>query len=265
MHVHLAQLDTVWEDRPANLLAAERAIADVAPGDLVLLPEMFDTGFSFNIERTADTRSETGAFLSALAARLGATVLGGTTALGHDGRGRNRALVFGPSGEELARYDKVHPFSFGRESERFTGGDRVVVFDWGGVRVCPVVCYDLRFPELFRAGLDLGAEMFCVIANWPSARVHHWRSLLVARAIENQAYVAGVNRAGSDPHLEYPGASTLIDPRGDVVVEGGGEARVVRASIELERIRAWRAAFPAIRDRRQGLQPSLEGDGVICL
>lgn len=264
MRVHLVQLDIVWEDRPANLVRAERLLAHVAPGDLVLLPEMFDSGFSLNIERTADVRAETGAFLSATAARLGATIVGGTTALGPEGKGRNRALAFGPDGAELARYDKVHPFSFGREQSRFEGGGRVDVFEWNGMKVCPVICYDLRFPELFRAGLTLGAEMFVVIANWPAARVEHWRVLLAARAIENQAWVAAVNRSGRDPFLEYPGASRVVDPRGRVVLETGDAEGAPSAEIDPGVVRAWREAFPAWKDGRRWLQGRTLAEEEAC-
>jgi omega-amidase len=109
--------------------------------------------------------------------------------------------VFGAGGKLLAEYAKVHPFTFGREPEAFEGGDGVVTYAWGGLTVCPAVCYDLRFPELFRHGLMRGAEVFCLGANWPDARQAHWRALAMARAIENQAFVLAVNRVGRDPHL----------------------------------------------------------------
>ena len=269
MRAHLVQSDITWEDKDANheRLGAMLADAGVEPGDLVVLPEMFDTGFSLNLEATGVDPERSEAFVVELARSTRATVVGGYAAAGPDGRGRNRTLVAGPGGDELARYDKIHPFSFGREGERFDGGDRVVAFDWVGpegerLRVCPVTCYDLRFPELFRAGLEHGAEAFTVIANWPSPRRDHWRALLIARAIENQAFVFGVNRSGVDPNVTYAGGSLGVDPRGRVLGEGGREPEVVSVEADPSRVGAWREAFPALRDRRRFEAGGRVSDGV---
>jgi predicted amidohydrolase len=118
--------------------------------------------------------------------------------------------------------------------------------------ICPAVCYDLRFPELFRRGLQQGAEMFVLGANWPSARQHHWRTLLIARAIENQAFVIGVNRCGSDPHLDYSGGSMALGPKGEILAELGDEERIESVEIDPEKLRSWRGEFPAWRDARLG-------------
>jgi omega-amidase len=259
MRAHLLQMDIAWEDRPANRRRA-RALMDRAAqvqglqaGDLVVLPELFDTGFSFNLEKTADTDGGTLRFLIDEAARLRVTLVGSRTVLGPDGRGRNRCTVCDPTGAIVCEYDKVHPFSYGKEAEHFTGGSRVALFDWAGhdgegARVCPTICYDLRFPELFRIGLLSGAEVFTVIANWPQARVAHRRALAVARAIENQAVVLCVNRAGNDPHLKYQGESLAVGPKGDILAEAGPEECVLSVPIDLAALRAWRAEFPAWRD-----------------
>ena len=251
MRAHLVQLDSAWENPAASIDRARGLIgsAEIAPGDLVVLPEMFATGFSLNIERTADDGAQAG-FLAEEAERLGVTVVAGLTVHGAPGRALNRAVVYGPAGELLTHYDKVHPFSFGREPEVFDAGSALAVFEWGGLRVQPAVCYDLRFPELFRAGLALGAEAYVVIANWPDARMHHWRSLLIARAIENQALVIAVNRAGPDPHLNYVGGSVVVGPTGDVLAEAGAGEAVLSAEIDAGAVGAWRRAFPAWRDLR---------------
>lgn len=267
MRAHLVQSDIVWENHRTNheRVEAMLARAPIAPGDFVLLPEMFDTGFSLEVERTADSSGRSRAFVARLARTLGVTIQAGITMRAPSGKGLNRAVIVGPSGEPLAEYDKIHPFSFGRESERFEGGGAVVVFEWqmahstggmgrgselpSGPRVCPAICYDLRFPELFRRGLSLGAEVFALGANWPTSRVSHWRALLIARAIENQAFVLGANRCGSDPHLEYPGASIVIDPRGRVLAEAGAGEEVLSVEIDPAAVREWRATFPAWRDR----------------
>ncbi len=254
MRAHLVQLDIAWEDPAANRERIGELIGSAAiePGDLIALPEMYASGFSLNVDVTADDDNEDAAFLASLAKKSGATVVGGIT-VRSETRALNRALVYGPSGERLARYDKIHPFSFGREHEVFTGGERIALFEWNGLKVMPAICYDLRFPELFRAGLDAGAEAFVVIANWPAARQAHWRALNVARAIENQAAVLAVNRTGADPHLDYAGGSIALDARGLPVAEADERERVLTAEIDPEDVRSWRESFPAWLDRRATL------------
>lgn len=256
--VHLVQFDIVWEDKEANYGRVEALLgeAGVRRGDLVVLPELFDTGFSFRLERTVDDGA-TRAFLRDLASRLGATVHGSLTALGDDERGRNRVVAVGPDGAVLAEYDKIHPFSYGRETERFTGGEETAAYDWrwgadddASLRIGCAVCYDLRFPELFRAEMLAGAQAFALGANWPAPRAAHWRALAIARAIENQAFVFAVNRCGADPHLAYAGGSICVDPQGAVLAEAGDEERVVSVEIDSAALRAWRDEFPAWRDAR---------------
>jgi len=264
MQAHLVQLDIAWEDRGANIRRVHELLVGVAinSGDLVVLPELFDSGFSLNIEATSDAAGATAAALADLAKGHGVTVHGSRTIIGPDGKGRNQAFIVGPDGSTLTQYDKVHPFSFGREPERFTGGAEVVTYRWAEAQqgaegpsllVCPAVCYDLRFPELFRAGLGLGAECFVLGANWPQERAGHWRALLIARAIENQAFVIGVNRAGADPHLRYAGGSMVIDPMGEVLLEMGSSEGVGSLRIDPERVRAWRERFPAWKDGKPWL------------
>lgn len=261
MRAHLVQFDIAWEDKPRNYARVRRLIADAAeagrlrPGDLAVLPEMFDTGFSFTLDRTEDRGGKTLAFIREVAAEFRITLHGGRTVVGPDGRGLNLATVAGPDGAVLAEYAKVHPFTYGREGEFFTGGDRVVTYAWRAdedrtLTVCPAVCYDLRFPELFRRGLMMGAEAFALGANWPAPRAHHWRALLIARAIENQAFVFGVNRCGNDPHLAYAGGSIAVGPKGDVLGEMGGEEGVLSVDVDVAALREWRETFPAWKDLR---------------
>jgi omega-amidase len=252
MHVHLVQMSLDWEDRHKNFARTERltADADLAPGDLVVLPELFDSGFSLNTDRTNDDGGETLAFLREFSARTGCTVQGGRTVLGDSEKALNCAPVFSGEGELLAEYAKIHPFSFGREPERFRGGDAVVTYGWGGLTVCPAICYDLRFPELFRLGMLAGAEAFAIGANWPRPRTGHWRALAIARAIENQAFVFAVNRCGDDPHLGYDGNSMVVGPTGEVLGELGDSEEVLSVAIDPAAVRDWRETFPAWRDVR---------------
>lgn len=256
MQAHLVQVDMAWEQPEVNFRRVEGLLSgtDIRAGDLVLLPEMFATGFSLNTEITAD-RGETLGFLCELARRHGCFVQGGRTVLAAgEAKARNIMSVAGPDGGVVCEYAKIHPFSFGREPERFAGGAEVRTWVWiSGERratVCPAVCYDLRFPELFRCGVVRGAEVFALGACWPAARQAHWRALAVARAIENQAYMLAVNRTGDDPHLHYAGGTIAVSPRGEVVGELGEDEGVLRVPINLDDLHAWRGAFPAVRDIR---------------
>src|SRR2546423_221931 len=176
--------------------------------------------------------SETAVFLSRTARDFGIYLIGGLVAAGSDGRGRNQAAIFSPEGKEIARYSKCQPFTLGGESQHYEAGKEILTFHWQGFAVAPFICYDLRFPELFREGVRQGAQLFVVVANWPIKRIHHWVTLLRARAIENQAYVAGVNRTGTDPTLPYNGRSLIVDPHGEILADAGAGEGVVSAEVD---------------------------------
>ena len=253
MNVFAIQLNTVWENKQANFARAQTQIELAAPppSSLVVLPEMFACGFSMNTALIADgPERETEAFLSGIALRYRICVLGGVARRIPDGRAFNEAVAFGPDGAECARYCKLHPFSLAGEDAHYTAGKDIVTFPWEGFSVAPAICYDLRFPELFRNAVRRGATLFCVIANWPSVRHDHWTTLLRARAIENQCCVAAVNRCGTDPKHEYAGGSLIIDSRGRTLAEAGSEECVVRAELNPQDVAEWRREFPALRDAR---------------
>ena len=250
------QLDIAWEDREANHRRVEKLLLDSppAPGSLVVLPEMFSSGFSMNVERIAETDARpTERLICELAQRHNIWLVGGLATLGPDGRGRNEALAAGPDGQVVARYQKIHPFAPGKEAQHYTGGDEIVTFNAGEFTVAPFICYDLRFPEIFRAGMQRGANVLLVMANWPAARVEHWLTLLRARAIENQAYVIGVNRCGIDPYLPYPGRSMVIDFRGNILCDAGVREGVISASADLASLRAYREELPFLADTKVDL------------
>lgn len=260
MRVHLVQLDSVWEDPVANRDKAARLIAAAmpTPGDLILLPEMFDTGFSFEIDRTADREGLSQRFIAGLASKHRALVIGGVTVEEADGSARNRAIIAGPNGAIVGQYDKSRMFPLGSPSEadRLTPGNRIVVIRWqaadAAMNVSPFICYDLRFPELFGEALRAGAEAFAVIANWPALRAAHWRALVIARAIENQAFVFAVNRAGEDPSLKYAGGSLIVDPLGRVLAEAISEEMVLTVEVNRGELDTWRGRFPAWKGRKDG-------------
>lgn len=249
--LHLVQFDPVWEDRAANHVRVRELVAQAAPqaGSLVILPEMFSTGFSMNLAATAEPEGgTTECFLQELAARYQCCVIGGVVTRDGIGKGMNQALAVAPDGALLARYTKQHPFSLGGEDQVHAAGDDVCVFTWQGLKIAPLICYDLRFPEVARAAVRAGAEVLVYIAAWPRARTQHWITLLQARAIENQAYVVGVNRCGADPHLSYDGRSLVADPYGVILADAATRTHVVTTHLDAEIVRGWRAEFPALKD-----------------
>jgi predicted amidohydrolase len=250
VRVALAQMDLAWEDVLENHRRAARLLEQAAAGRarLVLLPEMFSTGFSLDSRRIAQPPGgPSESFLREQAARLGLWILASVPESGEPSP-RNMALLVSPDGS-VVRYAKIHPFSYAGEDRVYTAGDRVVTAEIDGVRVTPFVCYDLRFPEPFRtAAAD--TDLFAVVANWPDQRREHWRALLRARAIENQAYVVGVNRAGDGNGLHYAGDSAAIAPLGETIVEADEREQVLFCDVDPDVVMKLRTRFPALEDRR---------------
>lgn len=265
MQVTLIQPDITWQDAGATCAHIRDLLADTAitPGGLIVLPEMFATGFSMEVDAVFEDASQHPGsdFLRELAVAHHAHVIGGVVTKNDVGRGLNQAVVIGPDGAEQLRYSKIHPFGFSKEPDHYDPGHEVLTGDvkandaqtW---RVTPLVCYDLRFPELFRIAAGHGSQMMAVIANWPASRIDHWTALLRARAIENQAYVAGVNRAGSDPNISYNGQSVLFNPKGHVIAQADDQPCVLQAELDLQQLTDYRGKFPALRDMKYPWQSS---------
>ena len=250
MRIALVQMDLAWEDVPENHRRAALLLEEAAAGGarLALLPEMFSTGFSMDSRRIAQPPGgPSESFLREQSARLDLWILASVPEAGEPSP-RNMALLVSPDGS-VVRYAKIHPFSYAGEDRVYTAGDRVVTAEIEGMRVTPLVCYDLRFPEPFRTAAD-ETDLFAVVANWPDQRREHWRALLRARAIENQAYVAGVNRAGDGNGLHYAGDSAAIAPLGETIVEADDREQVLFADVDPGIVRKLRSRFPALNDRR---------------
>jgi predicted amidohydrolase len=253
MTIYCCQLDLAWEDKQANFAKARSLLTAAKPerGSLVLLPELFATGFTMNAAPLAEKPGgETEQFLAGLACELGVFTLGGVLGAGSQGRGRNLSVVFSPEGREITRYAKMQTFTIGGETAAYEAGSEPVIFAWAGFAVAPFICYDLRFPEHFRAATRRGAQLITVISSWPVARIEHWVALLRARAIENQAYVAGCNRSGKDPKLNYNGRSLIVSPKGDVLADAGDGEKVIRADVDLAALLAYRKELPFLADMR---------------
>ncbi len=249
MRVVGIQSELVWHDPAANRAAFDRVLADVrADADVVVLPEMFTTGFTMAGLAQAEPFAQdapTVRWLRRWAARLDAVICGSVD-MAVDGSARNRLLWVAPDGH-VETYDKRHLFRMAGEHESYVAGERRVIVEAGGLRVLLAVCYDLRFPVWARNRGDY--DVYLVVANWPAARQQHWRTLLAARAIENQCFVIGVNRVGRDGNdVLYAGGSVVFDPRGEVLAERDDAPGTLEAELDGELLRTWRKQFPAWRD-----------------
>ncbi len=259
LRVALVQQATVWEDPAANLAKAAAFVAEAARAGarVVVFPELATTGFTMAPEGFAEPLPGPATEAFGRMARAHGIYVIGTAVEAHAPHPRNAAFVLDPGGELAAIYRKLHPFTYGEEHQHYVGGDDCPVFDLDGIPCGLQICYDLRFPEPFRSLAARGAEVVFLPANWPLRRIDAWSTLLAARAIENQMAICGVNRVGRDLLAEYPGRSALLDPFGVAAASGGPEEGLVVGDVDLARLRAWRARFPALQDRRPDLYPRL--------
>jgi predicted amidohydrolase len=239
----LVQADLRWNDPVANRERIGQTLAAHAGVfDLAVLPETFTTGFLG--DEGAEDEGMDGPTVGWMhdAARAHGGLVAGSLVIAEGGRRYNRFLVVGSDGV-LAQYDKRHLFSYGGEDDHYTAGNERVVFRLGDWRINLQLCYDLRFPVWCRNRDDY--DLLLLVANWPARRIHHWSSLLEARAIENQAYVLGVNRVGRDGKgLEYPGCSAVHGPMGETVARLGDEETAQCVDLSLDAVRAARRRFP---------------------
>ena len=236
-------------ERTAQSLAAQAAAQGA---DLLLLPELWATGY--DLERTHEYAAplDNGQFaqMAGLAQAHQLYLAGTALEANPGGKPFNTSAIYGPDGRCAGTYRKVHLWAPLGEVEHMTPGDAMPAFDlpWG--RVAMAICYDLRFPELWRRLADAGAQLVLIPAEWPVRRVEHWRLLLRARAVENQLFVAGCNRAGAGADGEFGGHSAVVDPWARVLVEGNKKAGLFVTTIELDEVARARRLFPFLADRR---------------
>lgn len=246
MRVTILQRNIEWANPTLNIQRADEAISRNAGADLYVLPEMFSTGFCTQPEGIAEpVENDTVRWMKDKAASIGAA-MAGSIAVHEDGKYYNRFHFVTPDGA-VTTYDKKHLFTFGGEHNRFTPGTERKIVTYKGVRILLEICYDLRFPIWSRNRGDY--DMIIYVASWPTPRVEAWKALLAARAIENQCYVAGVNRVGTDPGNEYCGGSRVIDPYGKIIAscEDGKEMEVT-AEVDMDVLEAFRDRFPVLND-----------------
>ena len=251
MRFHALQTNPQWERIPENRSAIVAALEARKPatGDLVVLPELCETGFTMRADLAAAPDSV--AWMGRLAKRLGIFLQAGIARKVAGGTA-NTATVFSPSGDEIGCYRKVFLFCPGGEHRAYVAGNGPVVIDCDGVRIAPMICYDLRFPEVFRHALLNGAELFTFSACWPAARLDQKRAMLIARALENQAAIVACNRTGSEPTINYSGGSVILDNVGNELAAAAAETdAMLSADIDLGALRAFRSSFPVTSDIRR--------------
>lgn len=251
--VALAQIDVVLGDREANLATVRQiaARAEMAGADLLVLPELWGTGYMLEQAHELSDALGKGLFeeVAVLAARHHLAIVG--SLLERDGaQVYNTATLYDAQGKRLHSYRKTHLIGLMQEDLYLGAGQQAEVFEtaWG-TSAC-AICYDLRFPELFRRYALAGAGVIIIPAEWPTTRIEHWRTLLRARAIENQAVVIACNRVGSDRANQFGGHSVVIDPWGNILVEGDDQTSLLTASVDLDNIAKARDFLPVFRDRR---------------
>lgn len=270
MKTALTQVNIIWEEKEKNKAVCERLVREAAmhQAELIIFPEMTLTGFTMNPEKygehsltQADGSRESGGaeeFFQSLSAKYGIAVLFGY--IEEKENNYYNMLELADGREILMKYAKIHPFSYGEEKMHYCGGDSIVYACIHGIYVGGFICYDLRFPEIFQISSRKN-ELICVIANWPEGRIEHWKTLLKARAIENQCYIVGINRTGEGNGLYYPMSSMAFDPCGERIdykeKDSESETALLYADIKAETVRQYRKEFPVKEDRRENLYREL--------
>jgi predicted amidohydrolase len=248
LSISAIQTNLFWEDKKANLDYLEKKIAALPQNqDLIILPEMFTTGFSMNPEKLAEKpNGPTFNWLQQKAKQSNAAITGSYIVQDQD-RYYNRLVWMLPNGQ-FYTYDKKHLFSLSEEPKHYTAGEKKLIIDYKGWRICPLICYDLRFPVWSRNRENY--DLLIYVANWPEKRAHHWRSLLMARAIENQAYTIGVNRIGYDGNqLYHSGNTSIIDYAGNILHHMSHVEGIANIELDCAPQQAFRKQFRFLADQ----------------
>ena len=249
LHISLIQTDLFWEDKFRNLDMLEKKIAAVeAATQIVVLPEMFTTGFTMQPKLFAETMEGPTVEWMVEQAAQHKIILTGSIIIEEDNKFYNRLLWVLPTGQ-VAYYNKRHLFAFAGEDKEYTAGNKRLIAQVNGWKICLQICYDLRFPVWSRKQTPDEYDLLLYVANWPERRNHAWKTLLCARAIENQTYVVGVNRVGKDGHqINHSGDSMIVDPMGQVLYYKADDEDIVYMELEKEVVQEAREKFPFGRD-----------------
>ena len=248
------QMDIAFGNPNKNYQNAEKLIEEAMTEkpDIIVLPELWTTGYDLTrLEQIADKDAVTTIrFLRNTAIKYQVHFVGGSVANQGEKGVKNTLLIINKKGELVHSYSKLHLFKLMDEHLYLEAGDQEGLFELEGLTFSGVICYDIRFPEWIRTHTAKGAEALFVVAEWPAARLTHWRALLIARAIENQCFVIACNRSGSDPKNEFAGHSMIIDPWGEVIAEASANEEIMTAEIELDLVKDIRKHIPIFKDRR---------------
>ena len=248
LKITIIQPDIIWEDVETNLDKYNFISSGIGETDVIVLPEMFTTGFSMKIDKLKEPIDGASVSWMKQLAKEKQSAVVGSLIIEEDEKVYNRAIWTFPDGS-LSTYDKHHLYTMGQETEHYTAGNTKTILDYKGWKFCPLICYDLRFPVWARNAEDY--DVLIYMANWPSPRHHVWKNLLVARAIENQCYSIGCNRTGSDgTGLNYLGDSAMVSPKGFAEFMGEQEA-VQTFEISYDDLHRFRNSFPLLNDRDQ--------------
>lgn len=237
-----------WENRKANLGMFDAKISNIDVTDIIVLPEMFSTGFTMKPELHFDTMDgETIAWMKALSIKKNAAICGSIIIKYEVEQYVNRFLFVNQN--EIQYYDKAHLFRMGEENQHYVKGESQKIIQYKGFNIAPMVCYDLRFPAWIRRTPHFEYDLLLFVANWPQRRSEHWKTLLLARAIENQAYVLGVNRIGNDGNgIYHSGDTSFINPLGEILYRKKEDENIYTHVIEKSIINDYRKSFPVEKD-----------------
>lgn len=253
LKIAVCQLEIVWEDKLKNIQTAEKYIQTAAGQmvDVIFFPEMSFTGFSMNILKTKENCYETLEIMKKFALKYNIFIgFGWVNDCGV--KAENHYSIIDNGGNSILDYIKIHPFNYSSEGEYFCAGNTIPICEINGVRTAAFICYDLRFPEIFQY-VSSKVELIVIPANWPESRYDHWRTLLKARAIENQVFIAGVNCVGWQQDTYYAGNSTVITPKGGRLIECNNTEGIFVVNINKEEVYNTRKNFPIKKDRRLDL------------
>ncbi len=248
--IGLVQYAPVWENKAESCERIKNLISNVSKIDLFVFPELTLTGFTMKSDKFVENlEGASYNFFSSLAKDKKSAIIYGVIEKGKR-KNFNTLVHLNNQGKIISTYRKIHPFSYSKENVFYGKGKELVVTKVKGVKIGLSICYDLRFPELYRFYGKEKVHLIIDIANWPDTRIEHWRSLLKARAIENQCYVAGVNRVGDDPKLRYNGFSSVFDPMGKEIVAVENDEMIIGAEIDKTLVHEVRKKLPFLNDMR---------------
>jgi predicted amidohydrolase len=249
MKISLVQYSPRWENKSWNMKKIISFLSKAkAIGDLVVFPEMTLTGFTMNATEMAEkTIGESVAFFSIIAESYEVEIIFGLIEKGKRGC-YNSLIHLDKQGIVKAKYRKIHPFSYSTEDKFYNAGEKIVIANSNGWKVGLSICYDLRFPELYRLYSKKKVDLIINIANWPDTRIEHWRTLLKVRAIENQCYIAGVNRIGDDKKLHYNGYSSIYDPMGKEIIFLKDKEVIRTVEVDKNYVKEVRQRLPFLND-----------------